>query len=289
MSGVRDDTPPTVARAVQLWLDWVAAHRKPATLRHYRQRLRLLIRHFGHLELSRLEPLEVETWLTAANHSADGKPLAPDTRRANAVVFLAWQQWCLDHRLLERAMVNRLDKPAGRKRERIPTPDETRRLVEAMTPPARLFYLALRYSGARPSELAAANLEQWDRAGREIYLETHKTERTGDPRVIAVGTKLHELLELGAAERTTGPIFLTATGKRWTPDNFARAFRQARRQAKLPEELIPYLARHEHGTAVGRAKGIKAAADSLGHKSLRTTARYVKRNLDDVRDNQDLL
>jgi integrase len=53
---------------------------------------------------------------------------------------------------------------------------------------------ALEWSGARPSELAGATIQDYNKAESLIVLEKHKTDRTGRPRMLYVSDKLAALI-----------------------------------------------------------------------------------------------
>ena len=133
---------------------------------------------------------------------------------------------------------------------------------------------------APPGELCRATIADVDRANRIITLKEHKTARkTGKPRRIPIGRKLGELLDQAIGTRTEGPVFLSPAGKAWSVPNLSRTYSRLRDSAGLSRELVLYLARHECGTKICRAKGIEYARRLLGHANICTTQRYM--HLDD--------
>jgi site-specific recombinase XerC len=54
-------------------------------------------------------------------------------------------------------------------------------------------------------------------------------------------------------------------------------------------DLVLYLARHECGTQVCRAKGIEYARRLLGHTNISTTQRYMHLDDQELADAQDLV
>ena len=298
----------TVRELFDLFLAWCADNdRAPATRAFYRTRLRLFLAKYGDREFGSLAPLDVQAWLAAAGRQPDGTQYAPDTRRSNVVAFQRFQQWAVENGALAAPIVARLEKPRGRDRERIPTDAETARLLKNASPEFTAIYQALRQCGARPGELCLATIAhiRWEQHGERkaagdarpaaIVLMHHKTARkVGRPRVIVCGQKLGEMLlaAIGAGtpagRRTEGPIFLAPQGRAWSVRHLSRVYRRLRDQAGLDAALVLYSARHEHGTAICKAKGIQAAADALGHANLSTTQRYVHIDDESQRDNQDL-
>ena len=63
-----------------------------------------------------------------------------------------------------------------------------------------------------------------------------------------------------------------------------RLFRDARRQAGLPKELVLYCARHDYGTRVlMRTGNLAAVMKTMGHRDVKTAMHYQHPELDVVR------
>lgn len=286
----------TIAELVPLYLAHVA-EKSESTASTYGRRLKGLVAELGGRELGSLRPLDLDAlWRKTdrfpAGHAKAGELKAPDTRRLDRVVFGLLQKWAISRKELAAPVVDKLELPTGRTRERIPTAAETKAILDAAHPSFRLAYQALRQSGARPNELARAtfaDLKRDDAGGAvAIELKKHKTaNKTGKPRTIAIGERLGELLEVATAGRSSGPLFLDRKGRPWTTRKLGRTFRDLRDRLGLPKDLVLYLSRHEHLTAVCNRFGIHAAAEAAGHTDIKTTRRYVKSNLDLLRRNQD--
>ena len=106
---------------------WCQDNRSSNTRLLYRSRLRGLEsftledrRTVAAIELDALTRENVEAWLAAAR-----KGKAPDTERANAIAFKAFQAWAVDYGHLKAAVVAKIKKPMGR--QRIAFPKTTRR------------------------------------------------------------------------------------------------------------------------------------------------------------------
>lgn len=279
-----------LAALIEAFLRWCGEHRSPATVKHYRGRLGSLRTMFGDRDAAEIRPLEIEAWLHAAGHWPDGRPKAPDTRRANAVALDRFQVWAIERKELSGKILDKIERPRGRMRERIPTPEEIAAILFAAPAHFRTIYQALRLCGARPNELARATIADWKREAGYIELKEHKTAaKTGKPRRIPVGSKLAEILEQSIGDRTAPgePIFRNGRGTAWTPALLSRTFRVIRDRQRLPRDLVLYLARHEHASRICEAFGINAAAEALGHSNLATTKRYVKTSVETLRNNQD--
>ena len=202
------------------------------------------------------------------------------------------QTWCVERKVIEAPILDKIEKPCGRQRDRIPTKAEIEAILAIATPEFWLIYQSLRHCGARPNELCRTTVAdlRWDEDGERgtIVLEKHKTaKKTGKPRLIPVGKRLAELIRESLGDRTEGPLFLRPNGKPWTTQTLSSNFRRLRQKAGLPDDLCLYLTRHEHGTVITEKFGIKAAADALGHSNIQTTMRYAKRDLRGMKDRQD--
>ncbi|ADG70079.1 integrase family protein (plasmid) [Planctopirus limnophila DSM 3776] len=278
-----------LAEAIDQFLNHVLATRKPATERHYRERLQGLRKLHGTSSIDSLTTSSIEQHFAQANHWPDGRPKAPDTIRANIIAWEQLQAFLLQEQLIPQALTGAIAKPSGQLRERLPTKDEIARILAAAVPAFALIYRALRLSGCRPSELAKATFADWDQREGVISLADHKTAtKSKRPRRIAVGDKLLEYLRLAIGDRTEGPLFLTSQGKPWTSARLSQEFRRTRERAGLSKDLVLYLTRHEHATQLCEKLDLNAAAEALGHASLNTTRRYLHLSAKKLKANQDL-
>lgn len=273
---------------IDAFLGWCADQHKPATVAHYRKRLKKFREAFSDREIQALTKIETEAVIVAAGKRSDGSPLAPDTRRANIVVAQVFQNWLLERDVISEPFLPKMKKPRGRLRSRLPTPFESAKLLKFASREFYLIYRTLLGTGARPNELCRANIEDWNREKGEIVLEDHKTrEKTGRPRIIPVGARVQRLIERSIGKRKKGPIFRTKRRKRWTVSNLSQNYTRCRKKAGLPRELILYLARHEHLTKIANKFGIDAARQAGGHASSTTTERYVIPDTELQRKRQD--
>jgi len=280
----------TVAETLAAFLDWTAEHRAPATVEFYADTLDTFGARFADRDPASLTPLEIEDWLRSAGRKADGTPKAPDTRRGLAVAWLRWQRWSIERRLLPAPILSKLEKPPPRLRTRIPTQGEIAALLARASPSFGLIFRALLVSGARPGELAAAQIADWDQAGQRIVLREHKTARkTGKPRIIPVGQALAALLRQAKGSRTRGPLFLAPHGGPWNSRTLSATFRYLRKKCRLKSDLVLYQTRHYAGTKLCETAGPHVAKDVLGHSSIKTTERYIHTTTDQLARAQDAL
>ena len=279
---------------VEKFLSYCEKHRSPATVRHYRSRLKSFQKRFAEREFADLSPLEIEEYLDDVNYFAAGRPKAPDTQRANIVTFETLQNWALHRKIIPQRVIGPLEKPASRFREVIPTEEEIDKILSAGSPEFRLIYSALLVSGARPGELCKAQISNIAASPHNpdlklIVLHDHKTARkTKKPRRIPIGRQLAALISESIGDRTEGPLFLSPRGKPWTTQRLSQTFRTLRERLGLPKHLCLYLTRHQHASVITAEKGIYAASKSLGHASITTTQRYAKTNDEELVEIQDV-
>lgn len=272
---------------VDTFLAWCGRHRAPATVKFYRQRLKQFRARFGERDFADLQPLEIDEYLHDAGQGQSGS-----TQRHNAVALQSLQGFAVKEKLLPAPIFGTLEKPRMGRRERVPTPEEIERLLEHAPEAFRRLYRALCQSGARPGEFCRLKIEEHiDWQTRLISINEHKTARkTGKPRLIPIGQKLEPILREAIGDRTEGFVFLTDRGRPWEPGHLSAMHRQLRDRAGLDKEIVLYLARHRFGTELIRAGlDIKAVADLMGHSSVKTTERYVHRDVRELGSHQDLI
>ncbi|MFM9844891.1 MAG: tyrosine-type recombinase/integrase [Dongiaceae bacterium] len=164
-------------------------------------------------------------------------------------------------------------------RHRPATPEELRRIFAAIAhyerkhPRQCLAFRLLIATGARCGEILGAKMgdikRQPDGSGR-LVLQEHKTERTGDDRLIVLAPddlkRIDQLIPVGA------PADRLAIGCRSLTDVWLKI----RKLANVPDLRIHDL-RHSF-VSLGLQSGAPMAALSLalGHKSAQTTRKYSK-------------
>lgn len=280
--------PKTVRQLAKMFLTWVKGHRSENTWKMYSNRLKPFKRQFGDRRIKSLKRFEIEDYLDAVNKWPDGRDKAPDTIRANIVALEQLEKFGLKRELVKRRFIWDHEKPVGRRRERLPTPEEVEQIKSIATKEFKLVYQALRQSGARPNEIARASVENWNRADNMIVLEKHKTSRkTGKPRKIFVGANFQELILESLGDRTEGPLFVTPGGRAWTTDTLSQTFSRYRNRMKIDKKVVLYTARHEFGTASAQAIGTDITSELMGHSSTSMTQHYVHRKPELLRAKQD--
>lgn len=267
-------------RAIDMYIAEVEANLSYATLRSYRGRLVKLAERLGGKKVAKLSEGKITEWIDDLTHWPDGRSKAPDTIRLTLIAWEQFQKFCIRQELIPEPIYKPEKKPGGRKRTRIPTALEQARIFrEALRRGKREFaqiFHCLRLCGARPGELAKADISHFDRERNLISLKEHKTaKKTQMAREIGVGRTMRRVMDRCIGTRDVGPIFLDEKLTRWKPEKLSRTYRKLRDRLGLSRELVLYCARHEHGTNACRTHGIHAAQHSLGHRDIQTTQRYV--------------
>ena len=148
----------------------------------------------------------------------------------------------------------------------------------------RLLWVMLYETAARAMEVLGANVEDLDRPNRRVQV----VGKGGDVRWIQWGTLTARLLPRMLAGRTRGPLFLAdrapvparpARPEDIDPDTGRRrlGYDRARVLLRNYTGLELHQLRHSAATHLGDA-GVPAQVimAKLGHRSLRTSARYIR-------------
>ncbi len=274
-----------VSESVAAFLANVQERLAPKTYRTYSGRLAGFLALLGERPARKLKRKHVLRWIESL--SLNGSGLATDTQRSTINAYTQWQKYAVEHGHLRKPILEKIKKPAGKKRERIPSRKEQLSVLRLASRSFRRIYGCLILTGARPSELAGAQIEEYDREIRAIVLGKHKTAKTGRKRKIGVGAKMAKILARAIGARTAGNIFLNEQGRKWCSETLSRTYHRLRIQAGLSADLVLYSTRHAAGTAICREIGIHAAAHALGHTDIKTTQRYCHPGDDELSGYQD--
>ena len=130
-------------------------------------------------------------------------------------------------------------------------------------------------------ELYRARIEDIDWNDRVFFIPDSKTDN--GRRFVPISDRALELLKARCGERREGWIFtaFSASGHLTT---VGRKFREARREAGLPERLVLYCGRHDYGTRVLQGTGnLAVVMRVMGHGSPSTAMKYQHPELEQVR------
>ena len=143
--------------------------------------------------------------------------------------------------------------------------------------------ILMRDTGMRNQrELYRMRIENLDWENRVIFVPDSKTAE--GRRLVPMSRRVVEILHARCATRSESWVFPSrhaATGHLRSID---RLFREARRQAGPPKELVLYCARHDNGTRVlMRTRNLAAVMKTMGHGDVKTATHCQHPELDVVR------
>jgi integrase len=168
-------------------------------------------------------------------------------------------------------------------REQTIDPDTEAKLLAVCRQPMKDVLIIIQDTGMRPEEVFRTRIENidWDR--RMIFNPHGKT--SASRRRVPISERMFDLLMLRCAGRQQGWLFPSSKAASGHLTTVAKQFREARRQAGLPESLVLYCARHTFGTAAYEATGnLAVVMKVMGHTDVRTSMRYQHPGLESIRE-----
>lgn len=211
---------------------------------------RLIYSHkFGKLTMSALKTAHLTDWRNKQIEIDDEDEEDPDAlRRAKdsanrnlatlkAALNLAYRMGLVT----STAQWDRVESFAkvGKRRERFLTLTERKAFYTAATPQLKRLIRALLLTGARPGEIAAANVGDLDRAGL-LTLDG----KTGRRTVPISPDALAHLTECAGKRPDDSPLIVRDDGERWTRYYWRDEVQVARTTAGLPDDVVLYSLRH---------------------------------------------
>ena len=143
--------------------------------------------------------------------------------------------------------------------------------------------MLMRDTGMRNErELYRVRIENIDWNSKVIFVPDSKTP--DGRRIVPMSDRALEVLRARCEGRREGWVFPSKRSKAGHLTTMADHFRQARRKAGLPENLVLYCGRHDYGTRVMKQTGnLKAVMLTMGHKDVKTAMRYQHPEVEVVR------
>ncbi len=125
-------------------------------------------------------------------------------------------------------------------------------------------------------------IENLDSENKVIFVPDSKTPE--GRRLVPMSRRVVELLRARCGTKTEGWVFPSKRAAAGHLCSVDRLFREARRQAGLPKELVLYCARHDYGTRVlTRTGNLAAVMRTMGHRDVKTAMHYQHPELEIVR------
>lgn len=256
MSGVTQHDL-TVWDACEHYLDYLEGRGKQSTAADSKGRFDRLVRDkpIARVALSKLTTKPVFAWLIAQVKDADPEDLdAVRSARASANRNLATLKAALNRAMKDRLVVSDSGWKTVVPFENVGTrrgvggnshaylSDEQRATLFARcAPDLQALLRALLLTAARPGEIAACTVADFDRKHGTLRIRNSKTGE----RVITLSTTAIEFLKLQCQDRIgIAPLIQRADGAAWKKDAWKKPFRAAVAAANLPDDVVLYSLRH---------------------------------------------
>ncbi len=224
---------------------------------------------FGRRPADSLKAHEVNEWL-------DARPWNNSTRGLVVTILKAAFNWAVAEDYLPASPLKKLKRRRIARRERVLTPDESARLLEAATSPFKDFLAILLATGMRPfSEAAKLTAAMIDWGQGRVVLREHKNAKKGKSRVVYFPPDTLALLAGLARRHPTGLLFRNVRGAAWKRDTVHS--RQSRLCLKLgiPHASV-YSARSGFITAaLFKGVPVEAAAELVGTSAKMIWSNYA--------------
>ena len=123
------------------------------------------------------------------------------------------------------------------------------------------------------SEAAGADIEHLgvERGHRTLVI----TRKGGKVVTIPLAPRTARAIDLAIGERTEGPLFVTAEGRRLDRHGAARIVARATRRAQIAKHVSPHTLRHAFITAaLDAGVPLRDVQEAASHADPRTTIRY---------------
>ncbi|MFM0544004.1 tyrosine-type recombinase/integrase [Paraburkholderia strydomiana] len=256
----------TVKQACEHYVEHLGLHKGRASERDAEGRFKRLVydAKLGRTDLSKLRTSDLTAWLSAQiGQDEDDAEDEDDLRRAkdSANRNLASLKAALNLALRDRLVATDAGwktvskfRDVGRRRDAFLPTLQRKALMEACPADLQKLVKAMLLTGARPGELANANVQHFDRAQGTLALQG----KTGY-RVVTLSSAAVEFFGDCAKDKIGNAALLaTAFDQRWNKDLWKKPFKAAARAANLPTTAVMYSLRH---TAISEM--IAAGMDSF--------------------------
>jgi integrase len=168
-------------------------------------------------------------------------------------------------------------------REQTIDPDTEARLLAVAKQPLKDILIIIQDTGMRPEEVFRIRIENIDWARQVIFNPHGKTPASR--RRVPISERMSSLLMIRCEGKPQGWLFPASRAACGHLTTVAKQFREARREAGLPESLVLYCARHTFGTAAYEATGnLAVVMKVMGHSDVRTAMRYQHPGLESIRE-----
>lgn len=212
----------TVREICDHYLRELQSRGRDRTAKDAEYRFRLHVRPpFSDIRMDKLRARHVKAW----RDGLDG--ITPATaHRIMSTVYAAFNLAYREGLASDKSAWESVQKPSaqGQRRERWLTIEERRALIANCPPDLRAFVMGLLLTAARPGELAACTVANFDPAAGTLRYPSGKT----GGRVITLTEETAELCRDQARAKLPGAwLFSRASGEQWSKDGWHRPFAEA--------------------------------------------------------------
>lgn len=252
---------------VERWLVWCRRRGlRPATIRDYQHRAKLLEQHAADLgkHVLELTAEDIGRWL-------DSRALAAWSRRAYGTTARTFFDWAEDEGLIDKSPSKRIVLP--RTPPAFPHPIGDHDLALALTKATGHLWVALllgALAGLRSGEIATIRVQDIDGTARVLSIEG----KGGRTRRLPVHTILAREIARHVGGRRRGPVLDGWSSAGPTTSGYVTA-RVSRHFRQLGIDATCHALRHWFATRVyAGTRDIRAVQELLGHASPTTTVGY---------------
>ncbi len=259
---------PKLASIVSEYLEWVKLHRSEATHKDYTKCVKVLVPHFGNIQLNAITRTLIEKYqgLRTPKHRACNKELTC----LNTIL-----NWSSERGYCEPLPFRIKKLPYQRPLPHVLTLDEIKRLLEACNVDKKGIVAGMYEAGLRWKEITNLSWDDVDLENEMIMLRTTKGNRN---RAIPITPLFKETL-IKVLEGTTGSadtlVFPSpVTGRPY--NNINKSLQSAVERAGITKKVHPHLLRHSYATHVLESGGdLRTLQALLGHRDIQTTQIYT--------------
>lgn len=134
-------------------------------------------------------------------------------------------------------------------------------------------FLLISDAGLRTSEALAARVENIDWAGKRLFNPGGKSKRA--KRWVPLSDRLLSRLQVRCFNRAEGWVFPSTRSASGHLSSPWKGFRQARREAGVPDDILLYTGRHTFASfAVQQTGNVFAVSDAMGHQDIKSMRPY---------------
>jgi integrase/recombinase XerD len=226
------------------------------------------------LALFAVRRADIETF--ARELEARGRARATVTRRLSTIA--GFYRYAVEEELLDHSPAAHVRRPRVDYESHATALDRNEvgaLLVAAGLGPAAEHALIslLALNGLRVSEATGADIDHLglERGHRTLVV----TRKGGKVVTVPLAPRTARAIELAVGERTAGPLFLAADGKRLDRHGAARVVRRVTRRAGITKKVGPHTLRHAFITAaLDAGVPLRDVQEAASHADPRTTMRY---------------